>query len=417
LTQQQVAEPAYTPAYVSTIEAGRRAPSEDALDHFAQKLGISADELTSGVPSSFQADATLRLQEGWRYLYLGSYAEAKKCFISVEKDARRYGRVVLRARAIEGVARCAERQGQTADALEGCTRARRLLEGAAPLPAAVEAVAGIARCHQMSGDPRLAAHILESYLFELERQELLDPTALMRVYASLVWPYMELGLHQRANEVAQQALRLETRVHEPVDIAGMHLNVARVLLSKGEVDAALDSLRKAEEIFRDLNWQTEIARARTNRGMVFMSEGDLEAARDELQAALQTFQEVGFVRGEGRTLNELARLERLLGRPEAGRDLATRALELLSDMAAVPEQALAERELALCLREDAPDQAEKHFRAAIDLYKECQELMHAADTHRLLGDLLARAGRSDEACTEYRSGLLAIGEGLDRSDP
>ena len=31
MTQRQLAEPAYTPAYISTLEAGRVRPSEEAL--------------------------------------------------------------------------------------------------------------------------------------------------------------------------------------------------------------------------------------------------------------------------------------------------------------------------------------------------------------------------------------------------
>ncbi len=416
LTQQEVAQPAYSPAYVSTIEAGRRAPSPAAIEHFARKLGVTTDELVRGIPSWFEPEARLQLQEGWRALYLGRYSEAKKAFAGVEKQARRFGRAGIQAQAIIGSGWCAEREGQTADALRLFSEALQLLEREAPLPAHVEAVAGIARCHQMSGKARLAAHILEGYLLELERQNLREPGALMRTYASLVWPYMELGLYEKAADVAQQALKLQSRVDDPQEIAGMHLNVARVLMNEAQVDAALESLKKAEDIFTDLNWRTEVARARTNRGMVYISEGELAKARDELHSALETFQEVGFVRGEARTLNELARVERLLGKAAAAEELARKAVQLLSDMEAVPELALAHRELALNLRSKAPKEAEKHFRRAIELYRECGEVLHAADTHRLLGDLLTDTASADRACAEYRAGLLAIVEQLDRKD-
>jgi tetratricopeptide (TPR) repeat protein len=416
LTQQQVAEPAYTPAYVSTIEAGRRAPSERALDHFARRLGVTSDELITGVPSSFEAEAVMRLHDGWRAVYLGRYAEAKKSFSSVDKDARRFKRPILRARAVAGMARCAEREGQTADALRLYEQALELFEHDAPLPASVEAVAGIARCHQLSGDTRLALHVLESYLLELERQELPDPAALMRINASLVWPYTELGLDEKANEAAQKALKLQNRVGEPEDVAGMHLNVARALLNMGRADDALESLGKAEEIYRDLNWQTEIARAKTNRGIVYITEGNLVAARDELTAALDTFKSVGFILDEARTLNELGRLERRLGDLDTARDHAHKAVELLSDMKAVPSLALAHRELALSVRDKNPEEAERHFRKAIDLYRECGEPTHAADTYRLLGDLLEGEAQGS-GCAEYKAGLLLIAEGLDRKDP
>ena len=40
LTQRQLGAPRYTHAYVSTIEAGRRRPSREALEHFASNLGV-----------------------------------------------------------------------------------------------------------------------------------------------------------------------------------------------------------------------------------------------------------------------------------------------------------------------------------------------------------------------------------------
>lgn len=415
LTQQEVAEPVYSAAYVSHLEAGKRSPSEQAIEHLARKLGVTSEELTSGVPSSFEPDAVMRLQEGWRAVYLGHYDDAEKSFRAVAKDAKQLGRETIGARAIVGQAWVAERRGQTADALELFSGALVGFERAASLPARVEAVAGIARCHQMAGNARLAAHVLENYLLEMESHNTPDPAALMRIYASLVWPYMELGLHDKAGEVAQKALRLQTHVEAPEEIAGMHLNVARVLLNENRPDAALESLRKAEEIYVELNWRTEIARAQTNRGMVYLAGEEFVAARDELRSALATFKDVGFVRGEARTLNELARLERLLGHPDAAEDLARQALQLLSDMEAVPELALAHRELALSLRTTKPKDAQKHFRHAIALYGECGERLNAADTHRLLGDLL-KAEKSAPACDEYRKGLLLIADIVDRRD-
>ena len=39
LTQRQLAEPAYTPAYISTLEAGRVRASDEALRHSGGHLG------------------------------------------------------------------------------------------------------------------------------------------------------------------------------------------------------------------------------------------------------------------------------------------------------------------------------------------------------------------------------------------
>lgn len=415
MTQAELAGP-YSSPYVSQIEAGRKTPSPAALRYFADALGVSVKELVDGVPADLEPQIRMRMQEAWRALYLGRFEQAQKKFASCERDARIYRFETLRAKAVVGRAWCAERQGQTADALALFEAARRAFLESSPAQTAVEAVAGIARCHQLAGSTRLAAHVLENYLLDLQREELEDPGALMRVYASLVWPYCELGMWKQAGEVAERALRLQGRVDAPEEVAGMHVNVARVLLREGRADEAMCSLERAEEIYRDLNWQTEIARAQTSRGIVLLERGDLVAARDQLEEALGTFRRVGFVREEARTLNELARLSRLLEDSEVAEALAQQALELLTEMEAVPELALAHRELALSVRVRDPDGAAAHLTIAIALYEKCGEPTHAADTYRLLGEL--REAHDDPAGGReaYHAGLQLIARGLERVD-
>ena len=414
LTQAQLGDP-YSGAFVSQIETGRRIPSLEKLALFAKRLGVSVQELATGVPPAVEPEAVLRLQEGWRQLYLGRYGKARSAFRLARQGADQLRHPVLKAKAIVGLARCAEYEGQTSDAMALYEEAQEIFRSNAPAPASVEAVAGIARCHQMKGGARVALHVLESYLLELELRELPDPSALMRVFASLVWPYTELGLYEKASTAAGKALKLQVAVNDPEEVAAMYLNTARALLNSGRSDDALESLKKAEEIFRDLNWQTEIARAQTNQGIVLTANGDLADARTMLRAALATYRAVGFVRGEARTLNELARLERLLGDVATGADMARQALELLREMEALPELALAHRELGLCIAPHDSPNAEAHLRGAIDLYERCGEIDHAADTHRLLGDLLER-NEQHSGVAAYRAGLLLLERRLDRSD-
>ena len=415
LTQADVAGSIYSSAYVSTIEAGKRNPSEVALSHFAERLGVSPVELKTGLPSSFEPEASIRLQEGWRFLYEGDYVTAKKLFTAVGRDARRVGHREIQARALVGSGRAEERKGQTGDALALYEQARDLFQEGSALPSWIEAVTGIARCQQSAGDVRGAAHLLETYLLDLESHGLEDPDAVMRICVSLVWPYMELGLSEKAAEVSEKALALETRVNDAEQVARMHLNVARVLLNQGRVDAALASLNKAESIYSTLQWSMELARARLHRGLVLASDDRLDEARTQIDSALKVFREAGFTRGVARALTELAALCRRTRDQAAARAHAHEAIELLAEMDLVPEQALAHREMALA--SDDEREAAQHFRTAIDLYKRCSELIHAADTHRLLAQLLESSGAAKDACAEYKAGLALIAEVTDRKDP
>lgn len=64
MTQAEVAGDRYTHAYVSTIEAGRREPSNEALNYFAEQLGVGVEELWSSrsVNWALQMSEDLRAQ-------------------------------------------------------------------------------------------------------------------------------------------------------------------------------------------------------------------------------------------------------------------------------------------------------------------------------------------------------------------
>ena len=70
--------------------------------------------------------------------------------------------------------------------------AERLLDPE-PVTERVEAVVGRARCARLQGDLQYSVYLLERTLGELERSGLSDPEALLRLHASLVPPYFQLG--------------------------------------------------------------------------------------------------------------------------------------------------------------------------------------------------------------------------------
>ncbi len=81
-------------------------------------------------------------------------------------------------------------------------------------------------------------------------------------------------------------------------------------------------------------------------------------------------------------------------------------------MEAVAELALAHRELGVCVSERDRRQGEEHLRKAIALYEECGEVTHAADTYRLLGELLETVN-PEESRVAYHTGLRLLAETLD----
>jgi tetratricopeptide (TPR) repeat protein len=407
-----LADPHYTHAYVSTIEAGRRRPSRKALAHFATKLGVDLIELETGRPAGLEAELALRLREARIAVSSGGFDEALASFRQIARRALRYGLVQLQAQAEQGMALVAEHQGHPDDAIALNDRALELLDSEPPSTRAV-AIAGKARSLQSLGDGRYAIHIMESLLDEMERSQTAEPAALVRLYASLVLPYFDLGLYAKAAEVAERAIGLAVQVSDPATIAMMEVNVARVLLHQGRTDDASRALVRAESLFEQLELQTEMAKARLARGYVLSRSDDLALARDQFVTALATFETTGSRLDQAYTLTELARIYRLQGLGSVAVDTAQRSIKLLEgELDDIAGLAHARRELGLASRELDPAFAEKNLRQAIDSFERSGDRIEAAVTYRCLGDLLVERGEDAAGCEMYRMGILGLEKNL-----
>ena len=408
LTQKELADPRYTHAYVSTIEAGRRQPSPAALEHFAGKLSVDVEELRTGRPPDLEAKLKLKLQGARRDISAGEFDEAGPALTQVLRDAKRYKMTHLEAKAVEYQALTEERQGNLQQAFELYQDVERILIEEPP-PSLADCIAGQARCLTETGDVRYAIHLLESLVECFEREGFSDPDGLVRLYAPLVRAYVQLGVHSKASEYADAAIKMLPKVGDPFNLAVMHVNLASAYLREGRTKEADASLVRAEDLFNNLDLQAESAAAHMNRGYTLAhGGGDLAIAQTELATALELFGSVGNARGEAHALNELAHVARVEGDLDTAKAHLKRSIKILKGGEDVSELALAHLELGLCLQEDDPKAAERNLKEALRLYTEAEHYLRAARAHRVLGDMLADQGRKDEACKVFRAGLWVL---------
>ena len=405
MTQAELAAPHYTHAYVSAIEAGRRKPSAKALEHFADRLGVAPDELTTGRSPDREAQLRLRLQEAIIDLSSGRIEEADKASRSIAREAKALKLPNLHARAEETRGLLLERQDRVEEALGRYALAEEILRDEPPT-SRVDAVAGKARCFHSLGDVRYEIHVLETLLGEIEREGLEDPNALARLHSGLVFAYVDVGLLDRAAKSAAILEDFEPRITDPMRIAQMHITVARLHLTRGKIADAERSLHRAEDAFGQLHLKTEMGYASLALGYVYSREERLDDAYAKLDLARATFEDARDVKDLTRTLNELARVERLRGNLAEARTLLTRSIELMGDGDA-PILAWAYRELGRCSFDDR-SQAEKALRTSIDLYERTEQTVELAVTYGALGDLLQAHGDDSGGCDAYRTGISVL---------
>ncbi|WP_344591431.1 helix-turn-helix transcriptional regulator [Streptomyces violaceusniger] len=437
-TQRQLAEPAYTAAYVSTLEAGKVRPSEAALRHLADRLGVSYEELTTGRSPRDATRLRAAVTDARRALATGAAEDAAGLFAEVRDEAERLGFAEERSAALLGLGDCALETGDLTVARDHFEAVERLLAGE-PLPRRVPAIRGRAVAHLLAGELRYSCYLLESAIDELNASGLHDPYALLLLYTAAIAPYMDMGAHARAVRAAELALALAPSVDDPGLIARMHRGVARTLIAEGRTAEADASLAKAQELYEQLRIHTDLAHCHWMRGYVHAQDGNLERAERELRtardmlaskrAALFTVQvEVELadvLRRRGRTAEAEALLLPLLARtPAAGAASAPNGPDTASGEAGPGEAGFglgvagltadrgavhaggAHRLLGLIADERGDTEAaEEHYCAALSLLERTGAAGDLADLCRLLGDLLRREGRLEAAMDAYRTGL------------
>jgi tetratricopeptide (TPR) repeat protein len=407
LTQRQVAEPAYTPAYISTLEAGRVRPSEAALRHIAEQLGVSYEELATGRPAGLATDLRLRLTEARRALATGAASEAAVRYAELAAEAERHGLTAELAAAELGRGECALETGELAVARAHFDTADDLLTGiGAALPQRAPVIRARALAHYLSGSLRYACYLLESALDELNTGGLYDPDALVLLYTASIAPYMDMGAHARAAQAAELALSLAPRVGDPALVAQMHRSVARTLLAEGKVEEADASLVKAGELYRQLQIRTELAHCHWMRGYVHAQAGRLTDAERELRTARDMLSAKRAALYMQQVEVELADVLRGLGRSDEAAVLLRSLLGAFGPERGAVHAAGAHRLLGLIEEERGESEAaEEHYVTALSLLERAGAAGDLADLCRLLGDLYRRTGRTEAALDTYRTGL------------
>ncbi|MEU4120131.1 helix-turn-helix transcriptional regulator [Kitasatospora sp. NPDC028055] len=408
LTQRALAEPGYTAAYVSTLEAGKARASETVLRYFAERLQVGYEELAFGLPAGLRSQIRDGIAEANQLVEAGDGEAAEERLAELTERAGAFGLVDLVAELRTALGAFLLRRGALAEGREQFEQAEGLLADQ-PLPARVPAIRGRATAHYLEGDVRYSCYLLESTINELNSGGLPDPVSLMLLYASAIGPYLELGALERATKAAGLALALAPRVEDPVAVAGLHRSVARTHVAHGRFAEAEAALVKAQEVYQQWGIRVELAQCHWMRGYLHAQHGRLAEAETELRTAAAMLRASGAAFYAVQVEVELADVRWRLGHTAEAEELLGRLLEGLGPGRGAVHAAAAHRLLGL-IRERADDleAAERHYRTAVDLQREADVTGDLADTTRLLGDLLDRQGRSREAMAAYRDGLIRL---------
>jgi ATP/maltotriose-dependent transcriptional regulator MalT len=159
-----------------------------------------------------------------------------------------------------------------------------------------------------------------------EATQPLERAALLPAYVEIM---LEVGEHERARGACQELGEISDRQGSDALGAMAAQAVATLTLAEGDAEAALVELRRAAQLWQQLEAPYESARVRVLLGLACAALGDEDTAALELEAARDVFTELGAA-------PELARLASLApgAAPADAHGLTGRELEVLRLVAA-----------------------------------------------------------------------------------
>lgn len=404
LSQEDLAAPTYTAAYISHLEHGKRTPSRDALEHVATRLGLTYEQLVSGRDPNEDLRMELEVQRAVSLIHQAKVQEALELLNDILDEARSVGYARVADLAETAQAKALYRLGKVQDAFDTYDRVISRLTDAAP-ERRTPALAGKARCLLSMDQVQESIFLLESHLVELQASSPADPASQVETYAVLIPAYFDMGMIERAVNAATKGWQLAPKVADPDQRACLYINRALLLQTQGHHREALASLALAEDLFRHLDWYSEAVKVSLARSFVLVESGQYQEAESLLRDALAVAGDTIDPGEQIRTLARLALVRRKLGDPAEGLKLAKKALAL-GDSRFVSAIADARRELGLChlaLGDGAA--AVKAWRRALTDFKAAGQQQEVAATAKLLGGHLAENGDLTAALEVFRTGL------------
>ncbi|MGW0366136.1 tetratricopeptide repeat protein [Streptomyces sp. NPDC002990] len=405
-TQAYLAGEAFTRAYVSSIEGGKRTPSARASAYFAERLGVALEDLCYPYEPGRRRALRTAAAEARLALSRGEVAQASAVYQEVASAAELDHDPELSAAGHCGLGLIARHEGDPDRALELFTAAGELL-AQQPLTVRLPAVLGRMGALLARGALYEALRLAEDELRAAPRNG--ETAAKFALRAATVLPRVERGDVEQARAAADAALEMAPQVKDPEILAQGYYDVTRVLIAQGRYEEAEQVLTRAVALYEHLRLHTEAGMCHAARGCLSARKGDLPRAQDRLRQAVDVFAETHALPRQVTATAELADVLRRMGRTsEAGalvEECKALALGCLG-----PEQAAELDRVGARIAVERGDEAgaEALFRSAIDRYQEVGAMHEVATTCRLLGDRLIVRGRTEEAAAVFRRGLMSL---------
>ena len=405
LTQTELAGGRFSKEYLSQIERGKTRPTPDTVDWLAERLGVDADLLVSGVSTSERSrwEAQLARAEALSEQY--EFAAARPEFAEVRTLARAAGAKELELRALTGEGWARLQEGELKDAAALLTEARTLSEDArfSDIERA-DVLFRLGACRYQLSSISTAIALFDAALDLADRSELPNDLLRAQIFRWRSRCYRRQRDWQAAREDVERALELAEGLSDRRAAAQVYFQASLVAEREGHWVLARSYAERARAYYEELADRENVGRLLNNLGGLTYLLGKPDQAIEYLQDSLRVLLDEGIDEEAAHVITSLAEIYVDTGRPAEAEAQARRALEMLGTRADfLSEIGTAQLTLGRALLDQGRlEEAQETLAAADSSFEQMSSTSHRAAAWVALGDVAARRGDDREAARLYR---------------
>jgi tetratricopeptide (TPR) repeat protein len=411
LTQSELAGDRCSKEYVSQIERGKTRPTPETIEWLAERLGVDAGFLASGVATDERARLEGALSRAEALYEAQEDEEAVAAFDSLPAAARATGVPELQVRALVGAGLAKMRVSDHRAAVVLLNEARAISEAESFSDVErADVLARLGSCRYQLNSTQTALALFNEALGLAERSGL--PCDALKA-AILSWRsrcWQRQRDYEAARDDVERALELSRGVDDLRTIGAAYFQASLIADREGHWVIARNYAERAREAYAQLADRVHVSQLTNNLGGLNFLLGNTEQAVELLKESFSIALDLGRDADAGRAVSSLAQVHLRTGELDQAEAQARHALELLEGrLDYVDEMGSAQLVLGRSLLEqDRLDEADEAFVAAEACFGELGSGSHRAAAWIARGDLAARRGDHERAAELYRTAAEAL---------
>jgi tetratricopeptide (TPR) repeat protein len=411
LTQSELAGDRFSKEYVSQIERGKTRPTPSTIEWLADRLGVDAGFLASGVATDERTRIEGALSRAEALYEAQEDEEAVAAFEPLAAAARATAVPELQVRALVGSGLAKMRLHDHRAAAELLNEARSISEAESFSDVErADVLFRLGACRYQLNSTQTALALFNEALALAERSGLPCDALKANILSWRSRCWQRQRDFEAAREDVELALELSRGVEDLRTIGAAYFQASLIADREGHWVLARNYAERAREAYAELADRVHVSQLTNNLGGLNFLLGNTDQAVELLKEAFAIALELGRDADAGRAVSSLAQVHLRTGDVDQAEEQARHALELLDGRVDYVDE-VGSAQLVLgrsLLEQERLDEAEGAFAAAEACFGELGSGSHRAAAWVARGDLAARRGNHERAAELYRTAAEAL---------